>query len=245
MSNEINQAKALIAAAKITTIYSLDLLNTALSIIQSTDNGFKKAEISYSEIHELIESARFTILMSHFDNLLKNGNSDNFDKLSSLTYNITHYHTFNNDRKSIINQKEMHVSQLLAGLRAKSWLNSDSDYDGLTRDIGFIWESLAKAGLTEKSDIDIFYEPALSTLGLTPSVVDKKLQNACINSLDNKITSLFYSKLKSNLWLDYLSSYIANLHKVNYTLNKWIEESSLKQNIKEAFIQNVKISEVN
>jgi hypothetical protein len=234
--NEIfEQASKLYQAALPITSNSLQILVLTRDILSQYNDGFKKANIDTKEFNKNINSARFSLLMKHYDDIiaLPLNAVKEYDFLVDKIANLRDNCSLSDKQQDIVNEKSKAKFFNLAQRRAKSWLDSNDNYSRLSVEISHVYTALASAGLADISKTDIFYDPALSQVGLTPEVVDKKLKESVVLPLTEQVVFLNNSNMPISLWPDMLDHYIENLEKVNYSWDQWLIESSFDQDVLE------------
>jgi hypothetical protein len=234
--NEIfEQASKLYQAALPITSNSLQILVLTRDILSQYNDGFKKANIDTKEFNKNINSARFSLLMKHYDDIiaLPLNAVKEYDFLVDKIANLRDNCSLSDKQQDIVNEKSKAKFFNLAQRRAKSWLDSNDNYSRLSVEISHVYTALASAGLADISKTDIFYDPALSQVGLSPEVVDKKLKESVVFSLTEQVVFLNNKNVPISLWPDMLDHYIETLEKVNYSWDQWLIESSFDQDVLE------------
>jgi hypothetical protein len=234
--NEIfEQASKLYQAALPITSNSLQILVLTRDILSQYDDGFKKANIDTKEFNKNINSARFSLLIKYYDDIiaLPLNAVKEYDSLINKIETLRDSCSLSDKQQDIINEKSKAKFFNLAQRRAKSWLDSNDSYSRLSVEISHVYTALASAGLADISKTDIFYDPALSQVGLSPEVVDKKLKESVVFSLTEQVVFLNNKNVPISLWPDMLDHYIETLEKVNYSWDQWLIESSFDQDVLE------------
>lgn len=238
MNNSIKQAVSLYKTAQIMTVHSVQLLEFTRDILNLQPDGFKQADINPTEFSKTMNNARFTLLVSYYDKILDAKEVQEYDSLVRKIESLRNQCSFDEAQMDIINQKNTAKFINLAERRAKMWLDSSSSYRNLTIEISHVYTALASAGLTDLEKNDIFYDPALSNVGLSPDVVNAKLKEAAVKPLNDQAKYIVSHKVEASLAAELLESYISNLAEVNLTWDKWLVETDFSDDDK-VFLNDV------
>lgn len=235
MKEIFEQASKLYNAALPITSNSLSILELTRDILSKHDQGFEKTGINPKEFCENINSARFCLLVKFYDDIiaLPKGAVKQYDALVDKIEDLRNKCSLSDKEQDIINEKSKAKFINLAQRQAEDWLISSSGYKTLSTEISHVYTSLASAGLADISKTDIYYDPALSQVGLTPEIVDKKLQESVVLPLTEQVNFLHNKNMPISLWPDMIDHFIEDLEKVNFSWEQWLNESNFNKEVLE------------
>lgn len=154
------------------------------------------------------------------------------NSFNTLYENTSEY--FSNEQKKAINKDFSKFTFKQAKLMADNHLLCKDPYSVTSTYFSFIWSALASIGVCDTNKKDIYYDPGLTKVGLTPQLVDKLLLESKIRDLDKefKIFEFYYNVDRKILLETKESSILPYMEEHNVTFAQWKELSLLpKENL--------------